>query len=430
MPDEKQDQMDQATEAVTGSAPVPPTPPTPPTAPTPPAPPVSAPTPPAIGNVAASVAPGGRTQAKMQVPVKGDEFPGGYDVAFDLAFIGAGQGGCRIADAFYQIGYRRVAAFNTTEQDFADISEGVERHSLEVGGASKNPDFAKAALKGRKEEVRDLMVRGWGSKLDYALVCVSLGGGTGSGSATTIVDIARQYMRDNGRDERVGAIVSLPTLAEGYQVARNAVNGFRELLAAGVSPLIVIDNARIDELYRPAMSQRNAVANSTIAQLFHLFNQLAAVHSPFVTFDRSELAQLLDSGLVTFGAASLPFDQISTPADVSTAIRDNLAQTVLADVDLSTGKKAACLFVGSQTALDSLDMSYFDAGFTQMDRALGDGSVVHRGVYLGGSEGLQAYSMVSDLDFPRDRLTKLAEKGGLLDKGKSGSIAAYLGVSD
>lgn len=422
MPDTPEDRMKKATEAVSGaSAPNPTTPAT--------AKPVAAPTPPkkpGIGNIAAGISPASRKPAAFETPTIDDKFDG-YDVAFDFAFIGAGQGGGRIADAFHRLGYRRVAVFNTTQQDFADISDGVAKHSLEVGGASKNPDFAKKALAGRKEEVRDLMTRAWGSKLEYALVCVGLGGGTGSGSAGTLVDMARQYMKDHGQEERVGAVVSLPPATEGYQVAKNAVNGFRELTELGVSPLIVIDNARIDQLYKPAMSQRNAVANETITQLFHLFNQLAAIHSPYVTFDRSELAQLLDSGLVVFGAADIPTDTLQSPADVSTAIRENLSQTVLADVDLSTGKKAACLFVGSHEVLDSLPMEYFDAGFTQMDRTMGEGSVVHRGVYLGQGDGLQAYTMVSDLAIPRDRLKELAAKGGLTGQG-GGSIASYLGV--
>lgn len=419
MSETPEDQMKKATEAVSGAKP--PTPPTPP-----PAKPVAAPKPPGIGNIAAGISPAARQQTKFETPKIADKFEG-YDVAFDFAFIGAGQGGGRIANAFHNLGYQRVAVFNTTQQDFADIGDDVAKHSLEVGGASKNPEFAKQALSGRKEEVRDLMTRAWGSQLDYALVCVGLGGGTGSGSAATLVEMARQYMRDQGKEERVGAVVSLPPVTEGYQVAQNAVNGFRELTDLGVSPLIVIDNARIDQLYKPAMSQRNAVANETISQLFHLFNQLAAVHSPYVTFDRSELAQLLDSGLVVFGAADIPTDSLQSPADVSTAIRDNLSQTVLADVDLSTGKKAACLFVGSQSVLDSLPMEYFDAGFTQMDRTMGEGSVVHRGVYLGAGEGLQAYTMVSELDIPRDRLLELAKKGGMNSSG-GGSIASYLGV--
>ena len=43
------------------------------------------------------------------------------DVAFNFAFIGAGQGGSRIAETFYGLGYRKVAVLNTAEQDLNTI---------------------------------------------------------------------------------------------------------------------------------------------------------------------------------------------------------------------------------------------------------------------------------------------------------------------
>ena len=413
-PKDPQEQMDNATEALTGH----------PSPVQPPATPVAAPTPPPIANIAAGLSPNAHKQAEKQSKEVKDDFP--YDVAFNFAFLGTGQGGGRIADAFYKLGYRRVAAFNTTEQDFNDLTLETHKLSLDVGGASKEPDKAKAALKGREEDVRDLMTVAWGKNVDYAMICIGLGGGTGSGTGPELVRIAQQYMADQGRPVRVGAVVSLPPVTEGYQVARNAVQGFNELVQLNVSPLIVIDNARIDQLYKPAMSQRNAVANNTISQLFHLFNQLSAVHSPFATFDRSELAQLLDSGLITFGAANIP--KIDTPADISSSIREQLTQSVLAEVELDTASKAACLFVGGQHEMDTLDMDYFDAGFTQMERMMHKESIVHRGVYLGGSPGLQAYTMLAGLDVPKQRLKQLAEKGKVT-KGKS-SMASHLGIDD
>ena len=118
--------------------------PTPPVAaaPTPPveAPtPVSAPTPPAgavnIGNVAASLDPTAHAQAAQQVVVN-DEF--NYDVAFNLAFVGSGQGGARLASSFYDLGYRRVGLFNTAESDFQGLPDAIERHTLDLGGAAKD----------------------------------------------------------------------------------------------------------------------------------------------------------------------------------------------------------------------------------------------------------------------------------------------------
>ena len=409
--------------------------PTPPVAaaPTPPvaAPtPVSAPTPPAgavnIGNVAASLDPTAHAQAAQQVVVN-DEF--NYDVAFNLAFVGSGQGGARLASSFYDLGYRRVGLFNTAESDFQGLPDAIERHTLDLGGAAKDARFAEQALTGREEEVWDLLQRSWGNDMDYGLVCVGLGGGTGSGTSGKIVEIARQYMESKGKPPRVGAIISIPSYTEGQQVCRNAVTAFQKLMELKASPMILIDNARIHQLYKPGMTQLYNVANSTVSQLLHLFNQLAAVHSPLITFDRSELAQLLDHGICVMGAASL--QNISSPADISASIRDQLTNNVLAEVDLKKGTKGACLFVGDQNHLDNLSLDYFDAGFTQMNRTLKGGtSVVHRGVYLGASPGLQAYAMISDLQPPVSTLARLAKEANMTKAHLSGGMAQFLGVND
>lgn len=396
----------------------------------------SAPTPPVpapasfsgvdIGNVAASLDPRSHVQAAQQVVVN-DAFS--YDVAFNMAFIGSGQGGARLASSFYGLGYRRVALFNTAESDFQGLPEEINRHTLEIGGAAKDARFAEQAISGREEEVWDLLQRSWGNDMDYGLVCVGLGGGTGSGTSGKIVEIARQYMESKGKAPRVGAIVSIPSYTEGQQVCRNAVTAFQKLMELKVSPIILIDNARIHQLYKPGMTQLFNVANSTVSQLFHLFNQLAAVHSPLITFDKSELAQLLDHGICVMGAASL--QNITSPADISASIRDHLTNNVLAEVDLKKGTKGACLFVGDQNHLDNLSLDYFEAGFTQMNRTLKGGtSVVHRGVYIGSAPGLQAYAMISDLPPPVSTLARLAKEAQLTKSHLTGGLAQFLGVND
>jgi cell division GTPase FtsZ len=381
-------------------------------------------------NVAKALSPSTRKQAAKQVVVN-DDFD--YDVSFNMAFIGAGQGGGRMADSFYRLGYRRVAAFNTTNMDFEELDETIPKLSLDVGGAAKDKEFAAEQLKGREEEVWDLLTRAWGNDADYGLVCVGLGGGTGSGSAIGLVNVVRKYLESKGKPSRVGAVVSLPTVTEGQQVCRNAVTAFRELLEAEVSPLIIIDNARIHELYKPGMSALHSTANETVSQLFHLFNQLAAVHSEFITFDRSEFAQLLDSGIVVMGAADI--GEVTSPADIASAIRDELTNNVLAEVELKKGKKGACLFVGHRNVLDALSLDFFEAGFAQLDRMLGSAyrgkdvnTVLHRGLYLGAEPGLQCYTMISDLEAPLKRLSALAKKGKM--DGETGNdLAKFLGVN-
>ena len=379
-----------------------------------------------IANIAATLNPGSFPQAQPQIVIK-DSFD--YDVAFNMAFLGSGQGGARLASSFWDIGYRRVSLFNTAESDFQGLPDEIQRHTLQLGGAAKDARFAEQSLNGHEEEIWDLLQRSWGNDVDYGLICVGLGGGTGSGTSSKLVEIARQYMESKGKPPRVGVIASIPSYTEGQQVCRNAVTAFQKLMDLKVSPFILIDNARINALYRPGMTKLYPVANNTISQLFHLFNQLAAVHSPLITFDRSELAQLLDHGICVMGAANIP--QVNNPADISAAIRDQLTNNVLAEVDLKKGTKGACLFVSEQNYMDNLTLDFFDAGFTQMNRTLkGGNSVVHRGVYIGQSPGLQAYAMISDLQPPVNTLAKLAKEANISKNQINGGLAQFLGIND
>lgn len=377
-----------------------------------------------LPDVAAALHPMNFTQAVATTNIK-DAFS--YDVAFNFSFLGSGQGGARLASSFWNMGYRRVCLFNTAESDFQGLPGEINRHILPLGGAAKDARFAEQAIQGHEEDIWDLLQRSWGDDTDYGLICVGLGGGTGSGTSGTLVQIARRYLESKGKEPRVGVIASIPSFTEGQQVCRNAVVAFQRLLDLKVSPLILIDNSKINKLYRPGMTQLFNVANTTISQLFHVFNQLAAVHSPLITFDRAELAQLLDHGICVFGAASLT--SIKSEADISEALRLMLKDNVLAEVDLRTGTKGSCLFVGEQDVMDRLSLDHFEAGFSQMNRTLkSGGSVVHRGVYLGMAKGLQIYAMISDLKPPMETLKKLVKEGSLAKGQLTSGLAQFLGL--
>ena len=60
------------------------------------------------------------------------------EVAFKFAFVGAGQGGSRIAEAFYNLGYRKLSAINTAQQDLNTIKLE-NKLCIGEGGAGKDP---------------------------------------------------------------------------------------------------------------------------------------------------------------------------------------------------------------------------------------------------------------------------------------------------
>jgi cell division GTPase FtsZ len=346
-----------------------------------------------------------------------------YDTAFKIAFVGVGQGGSRIAESFYKIGYRRVAAINTTLQDLNAITIP-DRNKLDIGGggAGKDPAVAAAAIADKDEDVYDVLKRSWGRDADYVIVCLGAGGGTGSGATPKVIEVARRLMEESGKPVRVGVIVALPKNSEGQKPAKNALYTIKALAGMDLSPAIILDNERIRELYDPVPAKEYPLSNSSIAKYLHLFNRLAAQDSEHTTFDRADLTHLLDGGVVAFGAQKIT--EWNDASDISSAIRQHLRKNILASVDLTTGREAGLIFVMGRDVYDVVRSSTIDHGFEMLNRILADGSTVYRGVYPSGSTGLTALTLIASLRWPEERLLELAKVAGV----DGGDVQNWLGV--
>lgn len=339
-----------------------------------------------------------------------------YNVAFKLGFVGVGQAGGRIAETFAKIGYARVCALNTTIADLSQLSGLTDEKKLDFGGAKgagKDPAIAAALAQGREEDFYDFFKRNLGDELDYVFVCFGAAGGTGAGAFPKAVEIVQRLMDETRRPVRVGAIVALPKDAEGQQFAKNALHSVRRLTKLNLSPVIFVDNQKIKALYDPVSSKEHQVENSSTAQLLHLFNRMAGTDSDHTSFDRADLAKLLDSGIVAFGSTTIK--TWANPADISTAVRDQLKRNVLATVDLTQGNVAALIYVLSGAAYDEVKASDLDHGTQMLTRILADGSTVYPGVYKGTGDtaSIKALAMIGGLPWPRERLEELSRIAGV-----------------
>lgn len=338
--------------------------------------------------------------------------------AFNFAFVGAGQGGSRIAQAFAQLGYKRVCALNTAVQDLQPVQlPDANKLLLPGGGAGKDPKLAMKVYTEYKEDVLDFMRRAFGPSFDRIFVCASAGGGTGNGCTLGLIATAKELMESLRLPIKVGVIVALPKNLEGQKVCANAyglMNDLTALADAGdISPLIILDNERISAIYPGlAVDPFWDTANRSVASLFHLFNTTAVQPSKYTSFDQKDLQTLLDSGLIVFGAT--PVTKYNEMTDISYAVRDNLKRNMLAGgIDLSTGKVAGAIIIGSQSILNSVPQENLDHAFEQLSRLLKGGNTVHRGIYRGNKDNLVVYTMLGGLARPADRMSELKRLGGV-----------------
>ncbi len=330
------------------------------------------------------------------------------DAAFNFAIVGVGQGGSRLAESFWNLGYRRVGVINTAQQDLSLIKIPEENKLLiGDGGAGKNPDAADEVFRTRYEDILDFLKKTFGTGYERVLVCAGAGGGTGAGGVARVLEISHDLNQSLGKetkdtDAKVGCILALPTRGEGIKVQENSkktVSKVLDLQKAGVvSPLVILDNEKIKQLYpKLSVNQFWSTANNSICSVFHLFNKISAKESAYTTFDKADLDTIFSSGIIMFGATPI---KDTTDTGISYAVRDNLRKNILAGVDAATGNVAACVIIGDKEALDNIPQSSLEHGFEQLSRMMGPNSTVHRGIYAGAKKGLAVYTAIGGLQAP------------------------------
>lgn len=340
------------------------------------------------------------------------EFKDKDNVGFKFGFIGAGQGGGKIAEAFAQIGYARVGAINTADQDLDTVNVPKKFKFGRQQGAGKDRSVAKTAFSDQKEDIVDFIRQAVGTDIDRIFVTVGAGGGTGAGVCTELVKVAKEYQDTvKATSPYVGVILALPKISEGKKVSLNAYETLREACKLVedkiVSPLIILDNEKINVLYpKLPVSKFWQVANSNISSLFHLFNSIVTKSSQHSTFDSNDLRTVLDSGIMVFGMTPVP--NLTNEAEISKAVRENLKRNVLCgELDLATGKIAASVAIADDQTLDKIPQEHLDNAFNQLNRTLQSGSTVHQGVYKGNKAGLSIFTAIGGISTPQSKLDAL-----------------------
>jgi cell division GTPase FtsZ len=326
------------------------------------------------------------------------------DVSFKFCFIGAGQAGSRIAQTFNKLGYNRVAVINTAEQDLNSID--VEKKlCIGEGGAGKQPELAKIKYQENKEDVLDFLRYSFGEEWDRIFVCAGGGGGSGGGMLEPLVQTAHELSTTlKLGPQKVGVILTLPRHSEGAKVRNNASKALNDAIVLAhkglVSPLIVLDNEKISQLY-PNLSIANFwnTANSSLAGLFHLFNLTSNKDSSYSSFDKSDYQTILDSGVVAFGVAQVK--QWDDPVALSRIIRDNIKNSLLAgSMDLSTANIAGVITIASEKILNELSQSHMDQALEHLNKTMRTGSTLHSGIYSGDKDSMNLFIAIGGLTIP------------------------------
>ncbi len=156
-----------------------------------------------------------------------------------IKVVGVGGGGTNAVNRMVDAGLRGVEfiAVNTDAQALAMCDADVKIHigsKITRGlGAGANPDIGYQAAIESKDELRDA-IKG----ADMVFVTAGKGGGTGTGAAPVIAELAKEL------GALTVGVVTRPFMFEGKRRARQAEDGIRELREK-VDTLIIIPNDRL-----------------------------------------------------------------------------------------------------------------------------------------------------------------------------------------
>ncbi|MBI5197970.1 MAG: cell division protein FtsZ [Nitrospirae bacterium] len=157
----------------------------------------------------------------------------------NIKVVGVGGGGCNAVDRMIASQLRGVefVAINTDAQALARSKASVRLQigtSLTKGlGVGANPDKGRDSALEDADRMREIF-----GKTDMVFITAGMGGGTGTGAAPVIADLARQM------GILTVAVVTKPFHWEGHKRMQNAEEGL-ENLRKHVDTMIVIPNQRL-----------------------------------------------------------------------------------------------------------------------------------------------------------------------------------------
>ncbi len=156
-----------------------------------------------------------------------------------IKVIGAGGGGCNAVNRMIESGVGGVD-FIVANTDLQVLNVSKAETKIQLGtdglGAGGNPEIGREAAVESKQEIEDVLK---GS--DMVFVTCGLGGGTGTGAAPIIAEIAQE------QGALTVAIVTKPFKFEGRRRMENAEVGLAEL-RKHVDTIIVIPNDRLRDI--------------------------------------------------------------------------------------------------------------------------------------------------------------------------------------
>lgn len=208
-----------------------------------------------------------------------------------IKVVGCGGAGGNAVNRMVEEGLRGVE-FISVNTDKQALSMSLAGNRLQIGdkltkglGAGAIPDIGRRAAEESREEISQ-MLKG----ADLVFVTAGMGGGTGTGAAPIVAEVAR----DLGC-LTIG-VVTKPFAFEGKQRMKNAEGGIQDLMQR-VDTLVVIPNDRLLQVVTKGTTMMEAfkIADDVLRQGIQGISDLIAVPA-LINLDFADVKTVMESG--------------------------------------------------------------------------------------------------------------------------------------
>lgn len=242
----------------------------------------------------------------------------------NIKVVGCGGAGNNTVDRISEVGIKgaETIAVNTDAQDLlytiSDKKILIGKETTHGLGAGSVPKIGEAAARENESEIKKSLT---GS--DMVFVTCGLGGGTGTGSAPVVADIAKKM-----GCLTVG-IVTLPFAMEGHRRYENAIYGLEKMQQI-VDTLIVIPNDKLLEL-APDLPLQTAfkVADEILTNAVKGIAELVT-KAGLVNLDFADIRAVMGGG----GVAMIGVGESDTENRATEAVEKAISNPLL-DVDIA-----------------------------------------------------------------------------------------------
>lgn len=253
-----------------------------------------------------------------------------------IKVIGCGGGGGNSVSRMKETGIKgcEVITMNTDAQDLlysnADHKILIGRELTHGLGAGSNPKIGEEAARESEQEIKKKLANS-----DLVFVTCGLGGGTGTGAAPVVADIAKK------QGALTIGIVTLPFTVEGKKRIENAQYGL-ERMAAVTDTLIVIPNDKLLEL-APELPLHTAfkVADEILTNSVKGIAELITT-SGLVNLDFADIKAVMSKG----GVSMIGIGESDAAHNRALEAVERAINNPLLDVDIKEAKGALVNIIG------------------------------------------------------------------------------------